>query len=556
MLSVQRNRRIAMDDGVRLLADLYLPQDCTGPVPALVCFSPYGKEVQALALERAALRTGQSLYDQTVEACDIAAFVAQGYGVVIPSPRGIGNSEGVNHGFLSPQDQKDCCQVIQWTAAQPWCSGAVGMMGTGWAGRIQPLVAARRPSALKAIMPIDLIDDLYQENYPGGACTDYHFAYGGLLPANHQALDAMEELGEAGVQVALARLRRQPEMEASSYLWRALDSWPPSFAQWSVDCLIHDQDGPFWQSRSNKGKAAEIQIPVYCVSFYYEFGRSTAAAFALYNDPDLKTPKKLLLVEAGYNKCNPCHCTTGEMLRWYDHWLKGVQTHILEEAPIKLFVPGREQYRAESQWPTPRTQCRPLYLAPGGALSFAAPQANTQADTLYHQPPTRVAQTMGQIPFLQYETQPLAEPLELCGPLEATLEIAIDQPTAHIGLYLWDVAPDGSRVMLAGGNAKWAALEPQKPQQVKIELPPVVREIQPGHRLRIHLKAMDYPLYIPSEKRTFPLLFPSGRAVGPMPSTLFTHYQVFPGVLSSLSVPVTAPAPGEQWISSEGSDQQ
>ena len=546
---VQRDRLIALEDGIRLKADLYLPDPCDQPVPALVCYSPYGKEVQSMALERKALRTGQSMYDQTIEACDIAYFVEHGYAVVIPSPRGIGSSEGVNHGFLSEQDQDDCCQVITWVSKQPWSSGAVGMMGTGWAGRIQPLVAARQPSALKAIMPIDLIDDLYQENYPGGATSDYHFALGGLLPANRQDLDAMDEIGAEGVQEKLAQLRDRPEMVASSYTWRALDSWPPCFAQWSVDALIHDEPCPFWEKRSSDGKADRIKIPVYAASFYYEFGRSTVSAFNLYNDPQLQVPKKLLMVSAGFDKCSPCTNTSREMLRWYDHWLKGVDTGIMEEPPIKLFVMGENRYRWEQQWPLARMEQKKLYLADNRRMTFEDPQAGQAVDTLYHQSPTRVSQSREMIPFLEYETEPQQEDMELTGPLSAVFSLSVDQPSALVEAFVWDVAPDGTRDMLASGVTKHYPVQMGIPQECRLEMVPVSCVIRKGHKLRLHVKAMDYPLFVPSERRTFPLLFPSGRAVGPIPSTLFTHYHLYHDAEhpSYLLVPVAGKADPDQW---------
>ena len=575
-IAIQRDIAVPVGEGIELRLDLYLPEGLDEDIPTLLCWSPYGKEIQAMALERKPIRLGQSLFDQTIEIVDIAFFVSRGYAVVVPSPRGIGNSDGTNKGFLSAQDQEDCCEVIAWLGRQRWCSGKIGMVGTGFSGRIQPLVAARNPEGLSAIMPLDVIDDFYLESYTGGITTDYAFGYAGLLPARDSATEAEDELGEKELRGKLAELRKRPEIRANSYFYRGLDSWPLCHYNWNADVLIHNEPGPFWSSRSMAGKWKTLRVPCYFVSLYYEFGRSTASALNAFNEASCSVAKKAMLIESALTRRAPYDEANFEMLRWYDHWLKGIDTAILDEPPIKLCILGEDRFRYETEWPLGRTAYTDLYLEASGKLTFVDPAASEaspdDAATLLHEPPTLVSQAAHEIPSLDYRCGPFEKDIEITGPLSARIYSETDAEDANLCALFWELFPDGTKTLFSTGYLKMrhsgndarspgsaaphddtgqsVAAVPGKVNEYAIELCPIARVVKAGHSLMLQIKAMDYAVFNPNERRSFPLLFPSGRVVGPQPGTSFVKYKIHFGKRypSRIVLPLIKSSPAESWI--------
>ena len=142
-IRVEKDHPIVMKDDVRLYCDVYRPDD-REKYPVLVGFSPFGKTAQAAGRRRDPIGLGKFMYEQGIEIGGIDYFASRGYIVVVVNPRGILNSEGRWTGVLSRQDQIDCCEVIRW-AGHYLSDGNVGMIGCGYAGKIQPLAAAMNP---------------------------------------------------------------------------------------------------------------------------------------------------------------------------------------------------------------------------------------------------------------------------------------------------------------------------------------------------------------------------------------------------------------------------
>ncbi|MHC4406117.1 MAG: CocE/NonD family hydrolase, partial [Planctomycetota bacterium] len=141
---------IPMRDGVRLAADLFIPEDPRPGerFPVLLEYLPYRKD------EGIGYRYGIYSY-----------FVRRGYVVARVDIRGTGNSEGKLPAYeYSEQEQVDGLTVIDWLSRQPWSNGKVGMWGISWGGFNSIHLAMRRPEALKAIIAIDATDDLYQDD--------------------------------------------------------------------------------------------------------------------------------------------------------------------------------------------------------------------------------------------------------------------------------------------------------------------------------------------------------------------------------------------------------
>lgn len=152
-IRIRKDLSIPMRDGITLAADAY-EADVDKPRPALVALSPYGKELQALALTTPPQRRPSPLWDGCIEAGDIARIVSEDYVHVIGDLRGSGDSEGEHIGNYNAGGVslgEDAYDFIEWVAAQPWCDGNVGMVGISYFGSMQLLAAAERPPHLKAI---------------------------------------------------------------------------------------------------------------------------------------------------------------------------------------------------------------------------------------------------------------------------------------------------------------------------------------------------------------------------------------------------------------------
>ena len=152
------NLWIPMKGGVRLAARMWLPEDADAdPVPAVIDCLPYRK------------RDGLKSRDEEI----YPYFAGHGYASLRVDLRGTGDSEGLPDDEYTPAEQVDLIAAIAWIAAQPWCSGRVGMMGISWGGINSLQVAMHRPPALKAIITVCASDDRYND--------DVHYMRGCLL---------------------------------------------------------------------------------------------------------------------------------------------------------------------------------------------------------------------------------------------------------------------------------------------------------------------------------------------------------------------------------------
>ena len=152
-MKIEKDVRIPMRDGVHLAADIYRPA-AEGKVPALLALSPYGKELQALALTMPPQARPSPLWDGGIEAGDIRAVVEHGYAHLIADVRGTGGSDGEligNYDLGGHGEGKDVYDLVEWIAAQPWCDGNVGMIGISYFATVQVMGAAEAPPHLKAI---------------------------------------------------------------------------------------------------------------------------------------------------------------------------------------------------------------------------------------------------------------------------------------------------------------------------------------------------------------------------------------------------------------------
>jgi hypothetical protein len=220
-----------------------------------------------------------------------------------------------------------------------------------------------------------------------------------------------------------------------------------------------------------------------------------------------------------------------EELRWYDHWLRGVDTGLLEEPPIVLFTMGRNEWRRDREWPAPGTEFRPWYLRAGSELAPEPPRAGEQADTYAYDPEDPVPTLGGNnslltmlrhaadrvVPgpldqrslearddVLVYSSAPLVEDVEVTGPIEAVLYAASDARDTDFFVRLCDVQPDGRSLVISEGviRARYRfgldrqeLLEPGEPQEYRIRMYPTSNLFRRGHRIRLDVTSSSFPRF-------------------------------------------------------------
>ena len=440
----ERDVYVPMRDGVRLCVDVYRPgSPAEEPVPALLAFSIYNKDIQGP--DAAAALPPQpafsALWTGPQEAGDTRFFVSRGYAHVIGMPRAVGKSEG------GGERTWDSYDLIEWIAEQPWCDGNVGMVGISGLGAQQLHVARQNPPHLKAIFPYDPRGAYgtlggFREEYPGGVLHVFRYLVGQFGVA-HQERGVPGELAGDEREALWRAAMENPDYRSYPHLYNVVamkGQLQPAF----FNVLIDPYEPPGTVERS-EAEFEQIRVPMYTGSGWYGYTYKTHLQGAqTYWRRVTRAPKKLLLAGPAHLE-RPFHGLHGEMLRWYDHWLKANDTGVLDETPVTYWVMGANERRTGEEWPLPETEWTRLYLTswerlraepfvPGSADDTIPPDAFVQMP---------ISQT-GRIAGLRFLSDPLPEDLLVAGPAALYLWAAIDQPDTNWIVILKDVGPDPS----------------------------------------------------------------------------------------------------------------
>lgn len=451
----ERNQFAPMRDGVKLACDVFRPTEA-GRYPAILSFSPYGKDVQRV-LEKQHPHSSR-LGNGGQEAGDTAFFVSRGYVHIIADTRGAGDSEGI-YDFQGKTEQQDGYDLVEWIAAQPWCDGNVGMLGMSYFAVVQNLIATQQPPHLKAIAPFEAYTDRYRHSvYHGGILNEGFFHQWW----EHLSIDVAKPLiyrylSREEVERRRQKLYQQPEIQVSPYLHLQLkyESKNPLL----FDFLIEPHDGPYYRERSAYERLDRIKIPTLLFNRWSGWPIHLAGSFQAWEGID--APKKMYIGETEYmtGPMRPWRDHQDVILRWYDHWLKGNDTGMMDEPPIEILVKGSNEWRAEREWPLARTQWTRFWLQPEGKL--AAQPAPPGQDSFSNDPyirPGKLSQG------LDYVLPPAEQDLEITGPLALYLKASLDQPEATWFINVKNRAPDGKTTVVTKGwlRASHRKLDPDK----------------------------------------------------------------------------------------------
>lgn len=493
------NAWITLSDGCRLAARLWMPEDAdANPVPAILEYLPYRK------------RDGTAARDQLTHPW----YAGHGYAAARVDIRGNGESEGLMFDEYLKQEQDDALEVIEWIAAQPWCSGSVGMMGISWGGFNSLQVAARRPPALKAIITLCSTDDRYAD--------DIHYKGGAML---------MENLGWASTMFAFSSRPPDPALVGDSWRdsWlRRLENTPLLIDNW----LRHPHRDGFWKHGSVCENFTDIEAAVYTVGGWGD-AYSNAIPRLL---TGLSSPAKGLIGPWIHKYPHiaipgPAMDFLQDSLQWWDHWLKGKDNGIMEKPfyqvymmdgvrPAPFYESREGRWIAEEQWPSPNVVDRKYYLNPcnlsesapiAAAMTLCSPQhtgvAGGEYCAMWQGPESPTDQRVDDAGSLLFDSDTLVEPLEVFGAPVVELALSVDRPQANVAVRLCDVWPSGESTRITwgvlnlchrDGHEKPQTLQPGETYHVRIQLDDVAYRVARGNRLRLAVSTACWPLIWPS----------------------------------------------------------
>ncbi|MGE0210256.1 MAG: CocE/NonD family hydrolase [Parvibaculaceae bacterium] len=500
-IKVVHHAVIPLSDGTKLSAMIWLPEDAEKtPVPAILEYLPYRK------------RDGTTVRDAWTH----PYFAGHGYASVRVDMRGSGDSEGVLLGEYLKQEQDDGLEILKWIAAQPWCTGAIGMIGISWGGFNGLQMAARRPKELKAVISLCSTDDRYNDDihFMGGCLLVDKLAWGSTMFAINATPPDPALVGDKWRDMWMGRLE-------GSGLW--VEEWHRRLTR--DDLYKH-------------GSIAEdygaIECPVYLVGGWVD-GYTNPIFRMLEN---LKCPRKGLVGPWAHRY--PHFAAPGprigflqECLRWWDKWLKGKETGIMEEPMLRVWMqdtarpdPRPEEragrWVAEPSWPAPLSEPT-VYPLGNGRLE--RPGTKVKLRTLTISSPQTVGMAAGKwCPYgvdpdqpedqrqeaggsLVFDSAPLKAPLEFLGAPLVDLEISSDRPTALVAVTLSEVLPDGTAARLSygllnlthrNGHEKIEPLVPGEARKVRVKLNDCAQRVSKGSRLRVAISTSYWPITWPS----------------------------------------------------------
>jgi len=488
---------IPMPDGVRLAARVWLPADAERhPVPAIVECIPYRK------------RDGTAYRDGIMQPY-IAGY---GYAVLRIDVRGTGDSEGLITDEYTRREHDDVLAAFEWIVAQPWCSGRIGMLGVSWGGFNALQVAARHPPALAAIITLCASDDRYADDahYMGGCVLNENIIWGAAIFAQAALPPDPLIVGERWRDMWLDRLRNSP-------------LWAP---QW----LEHQRRDAYWKHGSVSENYAAIRCPVYAIGGWADAYRNAVPRLLA----NLNVPCKGLIGPwcHGWPLLGEPGEPIGflqEALRWWDRWLKDVETGIMKEPRYRVWMqdptertadrveqPGR--WVAEDRWPSPRIVSRRLWLdrdrlvtepAAEEALAHSSVQYNGRESGAWcsYGGDLDTDQRFDDGYSLVFDSAPLAHGVEILGAPVVDLDVAADRSYALVAVRLCDVDEYGASSRVSYGvlnlthrdsHEDPTPLEPGRRYRVRVQLNDIAYAFPAGHRIRLALSTSYWPTVWPS----------------------------------------------------------
>jgi putative CocE/NonD family hydrolase len=560
-VSETKDVMIPMRDGVRLAADIYRPTQ-NGEVvetklPVILLRTPYDKEFSTSA---------------------VSAFVPHGYVVVQEDVRGRYKSEG--HWVALVDDPADGADTTKWIGTQPWFDGSIGTIGTSYAGATQHALAIGNAPYVKAMIPRNAMSDFgrYGVRHDGAfelRFFNWIFTLGNATGTSEATLAARRAASDPAAAKALVDMGSDVRQYVRNLPLRPGTTplkFAPDYEKWLVEAMGHGDYDAFWKDAGASviDHLAEYKdVPEYHTTGWYD---SWALQVANINFVELTKHKKSLqrLIVGPWIHSSESLTYAGEaqftedaalnldafQLRWFDHFLKGVDNGVDRELPVRIYVMGGGDahktaqgrifvgghWRDEQEWPLTRTVYTPYYLHASGILSPGA--AADDAPITYQFDPRNPVPTLGgnvssqgtlmvqgaadqrcsadswlcsdtrplsaRNDVLVFQTSALTSDIEVTGPLTVKLWASSDALDTDFTAKLVDVYPPNAdypngvelniadsivRARYRNGFGKAEMLKPDQPCEFTIEMYPTSLVFKSGHRIRVDISSSNFPRF-------------------------------------------------------------
>ena len=517
-VAIDRRVFVPMDDGTRIAVTLYRPDaPGDGPFPAVIESLPYRKDDDCTARD-------WSTY---------AALAAAGIAGVRIDIRGTGASTGIISDEYVAQEQADTLAVMEWVAAQEWCTGDLGMWGISWGGFSALQTAMLRPPQLKAIAPMHATHDRF-------AC-DVHYTGG--------SLHAQEQAEWPTSMVACNALPPDPDIVGDGWYaeWMARLEHTP---QWPFEWLRHQRRDEYWLHGSPCADYAAIECPTLLIGGWLDGYIDGMVALAEH----LTCPTRLVVGPWGHYR--PATGVPGPTLdhfdlltRWFAHHLRGDANGVMEELPAALVyvhtqpsndpvsAPGR--WRCEPEWPPADLEWRRHDVAAvaGSGATWSGPEWVGSHAPAWDRAGLEVLPSMSDDDAsVVFEVGPFPDPFEILGAPEVGVAVASDGPAGMVAARLVAVSPEGDTFLVSRGNRNMAfpedlsdamAVVPGQWVDLRFPLLACSVTIPPGWFLRLAVAGADFPVVWPPGRRVRLSIDPDG---------------------SALLLPVVPPRSDDRWV--------
>ncbi len=506
--------KVPMRDGVLLSADVYRPSGVWRG-PAILLRTPYDN--------------GHPRYVEQA-----LWYARRGYVFVSVDCRGRHDSDGKWYAWHA--EANDGFDTQEWIGSQPWCDGQIGTTGGSYGGLTQWLPAPQRSRYLKAMVPwVTPSDFWFQDNYVGGAfqlCLNMWWAVqnSGRVMQNLQMYDLQ------------AMYRTLPLIEADRFTGRTIDFYR--------DWLEHEAYDDYWRAISNHERYQDIDVPIYNIGGLYD-AYAGAATINFQNmrargrSEQTRTHQKLLIgpwthAPLGGSQAGEVDFgaeaiveRAAEELRWFDFFLKGLDTGVGDEAPVRIFVTGANNWITDGQWPLVGTQFTQMFLHSegrantllgDGALGWEPPRAEPPDRFRYdpaHPVPTVGGNHSSPSEFLPagafdqrnlemradvlvYTSDSLERALRVVGPVEARFYVASSAPDTDFTARLVDVGLDGRAMNLCEGILRlryrdsWerpTLMTPGDAYAITVDMGIASHTFLAGHRVRLDVSSSSFPRF-------------------------------------------------------------
>ena len=510
---VETDVAVPMRDGTILRADIYRPAG-DGEYPTLVYRTPYGKH-------------GSIKWYQTH-----VSAVARGYAVVIQDVRGRYASDGIFNPYW--HEGQDGYDTIEWAAVQPWSNGRVGTYGLSYPGAVQWLAAVEAPPHLEAMVPAMTFSQPGNFFYMNGVfdLSWLPWIYTNIAP------DSRVRLGLDGITTDAEAEASWEEVGAEyrSFLPLGELPWLREEAPFYFEWLSHSPEDPWWDWADLRSQYGKVTAAVLNLSGWYDEAYGPEGAITNFTGlvaarSDEESARAYLVMGPWKHGVGATMSqVTGDVdfgpaaaidyddvvLRFFDYYLKDIDNGLGDEPPVRQFVMGANTWQQAPAWPLPGIDARELYLGPDRALaepvpdasgeySFVADPADPVTDPYDGFGPHDYRDLAGRSDLLVFETEPMADDLQITGNTEAVLYVSCDCRDFDLWVKLLDVAPDGAAINLMSPGAdvqRVSYREPGKGRQLiqpgrvyEVRLPGLLTSnvFHSGHRLRAVVSASFAP---------------------------------------------------------------